>query len=79
MTRREVCAATVRVCSGPEVIAAPVDSINYVIALKGEVEVHLSSGAVTLNQFDTVLVADASELRVRDDGRAAVVQIDCRS
>jgi uncharacterized protein len=79
MTRRDVCAATVSVCSGSEVLAAPVDSISYVISLKGEVEVQLSSGAVILNQFDTVLLTDASELQVRDDGRAAVIQIGCRS
>lgn len=79
MTRRDVCAATVSVCSGSEVLAAPVDSISYVIALRGEVEVQLSSGMVILNQFDTVRLTDASELEVRDDGRAAVVQIGCRS
>ena len=79
MTRRDVCAASVTVCSGTEVLAAPVDSISYVISLKGQVEMQLSSGAVILNQFDTVLVTDASEVRVRDDGRAAVVQIGCRS
>ncbi len=79
MTRRDACAATVRVCSESEVIAVPVDSISYVISLKGVVEVQLSSGAVILNQFDAVLVADASALRVRDDGRAAVVHVGCRS
>jgi len=77
MTRRDMCSATVSICTASETLAAPVDSISYVISLKGEVEAQQSSGAVILNQFDTVLLTGASELRVRDDGRAAVIQIGC--
>lgn len=77
MTRRDVCTATVSICTASETLAAPVDSVSYVISLKGEVEVRLLSGTVILNQFDTALIAEVSELRVRNDGRAAVVQIGC--
>jgi len=75
MTRRGVCAATVDICTGSETIAAPGDSTSYVISLKGEVEVRLSSGSETLGQFDAVLLTAAATLRVSDDGRAAVVRI----
>ncbi|MBB5166446.1 HutD family protein [Mycobacterium sp. AZCC_0083] len=79
MTRRGVCAATVDVCTGSETLAAPGDSIVYVISLKGEAEVQLPSGAVNLDQFDAVLLAAAGTLRVKEDGRAAVVRIDALS
>ncbi|MCU1694549.1 MAG: hypothetical protein JWR34_612 [Mycobacterium sp.] len=76
MTRRGVCTATVNVCTGSETLAAPSVSIVYVISLKGEAEVQLSSGAVNLDQFDAVLLTAAGTLRVKEDGRAAVVRID---
>jgi len=79
MTRRGVCTATVNVCTGSETLAAPGDSIVYVISLKGEAEVQLPSGAVNLDQFDAVLLPAAGTLRVKEDGRATVVRIDALS
>jgi environmental stress-induced protein Ves len=76
MTRRGVCAATVNICTGLETLAAPGDSIVYVISLKGEAEVEQSTGAVTLGQFDAVLLTAAAALRVREDGRAAVIRVE---
>jgi len=76
MTRRGVCTATVNVCTGSETLAAPGDSIVYVISLKGEAEVQLPSGAVNLDQFDAVLLTAAGTLRVKEDGRVAVVRIE---
>jgi environmental stress-induced protein Ves len=75
MTRRGVCAAAVDICIGSETLSAPGDSIVYVISLKGEAEVQLPSGEVHLDQFDTVLLTAAGTLRVKEDGRAAVVRI----
>lgn len=79
MTRRGVCSASVSICTGSETLAAPGDSITYVISLKGEAEVDLSSGAVNLDQFDAVLLTSAATVRVREVGRAAVVRIKWRS
>jgi environmental stress-induced protein Ves len=76
MTRRGVCAATVTICTGSETLAAPGDSLVYVISLKGQAEVELPNDAVNLDQFDAVLLVAAATLRVRDDGRALVVRID---
>jgi environmental stress-induced protein Ves len=76
MTRRGVCTATVDVCTGSETLAAPGDSIVYVISLKGEAEVEQSTGAVTLGQFDAVLLTAAATLRVREGGRAAVIRVE---
>jgi uncharacterized protein len=76
MTRRGVCTAAVNVCTGSETLAAPGDSISYVISLKGQAEVRLSTGAVNLDQFDAVLLTTAAEVRVGEAGRAAVVRID---
>jgi uncharacterized protein len=76
MTRRGVCAATVNICTGLETLAAPGDSIVYVISLKGEAEVEQSTGAVTLGQFDAVLLTAAATLRVREGGRAAVIRVE---
>jgi environmental stress-induced protein Ves len=79
MTRRGVCTATVDVCTGSETLAASGDSISYVISLKGEADVQLSSGTVNLGQFDAVLVTAAAEVRVGEKGRAAVVRIESRA
>ena len=76
MTRRGVCTATVDICTGSETLAAPGDSITYVISLKGVAEVQLPSGAVNLDQFDAVLLTAAGTVRVKEDGRVAVVRID---
>jgi environmental stress-induced protein Ves len=76
MTRRGVCAATVNVCTASETLAAPGDSITYVISLKGEAEVQVPSGSEILGQFDAVLLTADAALRVREDGRAAVVRIE---
>jgi uncharacterized protein len=76
MTRRGVCTAAVTICTGSETLAAPSDSITYVISLNGHAEVRQSSGTVRLDQFDAVLLEAAAEVRVRDEGRAAVVRID---
>jgi environmental stress-induced protein Ves len=76
MTRRGVCTATVDVVSGSETLAAPGDSVTYVISLKGSAEVELANGAVNLGQFDAVLLTVAGTLRVKGDGRAVVVRID---
>ena len=76
MTRRGVCVATVSVHTASETLAAPGDSIVYVISLKGQAEVEQSSGAVDLDQFDAVLLRPSGTLRVREDGRALVVRID---
>jgi environmental stress-induced protein Ves len=76
MTRRGVCTATVDVCTGSETLAAPGDSIVYVISLKSEAEVELSSGSEILGQFDAVLLTADATLRVREAGRAAVVRIE---
>jgi environmental stress-induced protein Ves len=76
MTRRGVCTGTVDVCAGSETLAAPGDSIVYVISLKGEAEVELPSGTVDLDQFDAVLLTAAGAVRVKEDGRVAVVRIE---
>lgn len=76
MTRRGVCAATVDVCTGSETLAAPGDSITYVISLKGEVEVQQPGDTVHLGQFDAVLLVAAGTLRVKEDDRAVIVRID---
>ena len=76
MTRRGVCTATVDILTGSETLAAPGDSITYVISLKGQAEVRLSSGSVILDQFDAVLLVAGAEVRVGEAGRAAVVRIE---
>ncbi|MDT5068868.1 MAG: uncharacterized protein QOK02_5023 [Mycobacterium sp.] len=76
MTRRGVCTAAVDIYTGSETSAAPGESISYVIALKGQTEVRLSSGTVNLDQFDAVLLTAAAEVRVGEKGRAAVVRIE---
>jgi environmental stress-induced protein Ves len=76
MTRRGVCTGTVDVCTGSETLAAPGYSIVYVISLKGEAEVELSSGSEILGQFDAVLLTAAGTLRVKEAGRVAVVRIE---
>jgi hypothetical protein len=51
-------------------------AISYVVALKGQANVHFSDANVAmLEQFDTVTLTAAAELRVVSGGRAAVIRI----
>jgi environmental stress-induced protein Ves len=76
MTRRDVCSATVDVRVGSGILAAPLGAIGYVVALKGQANVHFSDDDVAvLEQFDAVMLTAAAELRVVSGGRAAVIRI----
>jgi uncharacterized protein len=76
MTRRDTCSATVGIQAEPGTLAAQQDSIGYVVALKGQVTVRLSGGdVVTLDRFDTLLLATAAQLEVTSGARAALVRI----
>jgi uncharacterized protein len=76
MTRRDVCSATVSIRVGSGILAAPLDVISYVVALKGQANVNFSDAdVVMLEQFDTVMLTAAAELRVVSGGRAAVIRI----
>jgi environmental stress-induced protein Ves len=76
MTRRDVCSATVDVRVGSGILAAPLDDISYVVALKGQASVTISDDdLVMLEQFDAVMLTAAAELRMVGDGRVAVIRI----
>jgi uncharacterized protein len=76
MTRRDVCSATVSVRVGSGILAAPLGAMSYVVVLKGQANLHFSdANVVMLEQFDTVTLTAAAELRVVRGGRAAVIRI----